>query len=321
MDLEKFKGKYEVKQVKENLNHVNQNPLVSVCVQTYNHVDYIKQCLDGILFQKTNFEFEILLGEDDSIDGTRELCEDYAKCYPDKIRLFLHHRENNIKIGGQPTGRFNFLYNLHSSQGKYIALCEGDDYWTDPLKLQKQIDFLEGNEGYSMCFHRVQLLINEKLEKDTITRKVPQTTSTSDLLKGNFIHTPSVVFRNHFDEENLAFFLKSIQFSPIGDLPLHVYNSQYGKIYQIPESMAVYRLGSGIWSVKKKSERIQSTIRAYICLAAFLKTQSDFDYLYKNIEIYFHQLHKLRQPIKPNEASFKDLSKALMRKVKKKFLS
>jgi hypothetical protein len=85
--------------------------------------------------------------------------------------------------------------------------------------------------------------------------------------------------------------------------------------------MAVYRLGSGIWSVKKKSERIQSTIRAYICLAAFLKTQSDFDYLYKNIEIYFHQLHKLRQPIKPNEASFKDLSKALMRKVKKKFLS
>jgi glycosyltransferase involved in cell wall biosynthesis len=296
---------------------MEEKPMVSIVMITYNHENYIEQAINGVLIQNCDFDIEFIIANDKSTDKTDQIINDIIDqtTIPDHIKLRYYNHPNNKGMIS------NFVWALNQAKGKYIALCEGDDYWTDALKIQKQVDFLEGNEGYSMCFHRVQLLINEKLEKDTITRKVPQTTSTSDLLKGNFIHTPSVVFRNHFDEENLAFFLKSIQFSPIGDLPLHVYNSQYGKIYQIPESMAVYRLGSGIWSVKKKSERIQSTIRAYICLAAFLKTQSDFDYLYKNIEIYFHQLHKLRQPIKPNEASFKDLSKALMRKVKKKFLS
>ena len=295
---------------------------LSVRLMTYMHESFVNQAMDGIMMQKTDFKIEVVVGDDFSTDRTLEIIKSYKNTESIDVKILKREKGDEYWRKRQKLGRlYNFTNILENCTGKYIALLDGDDYWTDPLKLQKQLDFLEGNEGYSMCFHRVQLLINEKLEKDTITRKVPQTTSTSDLLKGNFIHTPSVVFRNHFDEENLAFFLKSIQFSPIGDLPLHVYNSQYGKIYQIPESMAVYRLGSGIWSVKKKSERIQSTIRAYICLAAFLKTQSDFDYLYKNIEIYFHQLHKLRQPIKPNEASFKDLSKALMRKVKKKFLS
>jgi glycosyltransferase involved in cell wall biosynthesis len=127
---------------------VLEQPLVSICVQTYNHENYIKQCLEGLLMQQTNFAFEILLGEDASTDHTREICLAYAEKYPEKIKLFLHHRENNIKIHGNPTGRFNFLYNLYSSKGKYIAFCEGDDYWIDPLKLQKQVDFLVSNTDY-----------------------------------------------------------------------------------------------------------------------------------------------------------------------------
>src|SRR5690606_4409195 len=114
------------------------NPVVSVCVQTYQHAPYIRECLDSILMQKTDFPFEILLGEDESSDGTREICIEYAEKFPDKIKLFLHRRENNIQIFGYPTGRFNFLTNLYSSNGKYIAICEGDDYWTDSDKLQKQ---------------------------------------------------------------------------------------------------------------------------------------------------------------------------------------
>ncbi|MGO2103616.1 MAG: glycosyltransferase [Psychroflexus halocasei] len=147
-----FKSKYEVKPVIENKNLAPKNPLVSVCVQTYQHVNYIKSCLESILEQKTDFNFEILLGEDMSTDGTREICIEYAEKHPDKIRLFLHHRENNIKINGNPTGRFNFLYNLYTAKGKYIALCEGDDYWTDPLKLQKQVDFLEANPEIGASF-------------------------------------------------------------------------------------------------------------------------------------------------------------------------
>ncbi len=152
MDFKEFKQKYEHKKVEEQPNQVPAQPVVSVCVVTYQHKPYIKQCLDGILMQKTDIPFEILLGEDASTDGTREICLEYAAKYPDKIRLFLHHRENNIKIGGNPSGRFNFLYNSFVARGKYIALCEGDDYWIDPLKLQKQVDFLEENKDCSIVF-------------------------------------------------------------------------------------------------------------------------------------------------------------------------
>ena len=154
MDFVSFKKKYQRKEVTHFPSNVLEDNLVSVCIQTYQHKDYIKQCLDGVLMQKTNFPFEILLGEDQSIDGTKEICIEYAKKHPTKIRLFLHRRENNIKINKTPTGRFNFLYNLYQAIGKYIAFCEGDDYWTDPYKLQKQVDFLEANPDYGMCFTR-----------------------------------------------------------------------------------------------------------------------------------------------------------------------
>ena len=140
------------KQVVEAKNGVSKNVLVSVCIQTFNHGNYIKACLDGMLIQQTDFEFEILLGEDASTDATRKICIEYAEKHPDKIRLFLHHRENNIKVGGNPTGRFNFLYNLSKAQGKYVAICEGDDYWTDPLKLQKQVDILEADSSIAMVY-------------------------------------------------------------------------------------------------------------------------------------------------------------------------
>lgn len=150
MNFEEFKKEYQYVPVEHYSNSVPNEPMVSVCVQTYQHADYIEKCLDSILMQETDFSFEILLGEDASTDGTREICKKYAEKYPSKIRLFLHHRENNIEIRGKPSGRFNFLYNLYSAKGKYIALCEGDDYWTDLLKLQKQVDFMEENKDYAL---------------------------------------------------------------------------------------------------------------------------------------------------------------------------
>src|SRR6476659_4743748 len=153
MNFEEFKEKYQKVPVDLFPNHVTAHPLVSVSAQTYQQVAYIKDCLEGILMQQTNFPFEILLGEDQSTDGTREICIEYAKRYPNKFRLFLHHRENNIKVSERPTAKFNFLYNLFSARGKYIAMCEGDDYWTDPLKLQKQVDEMEANLDINICSH------------------------------------------------------------------------------------------------------------------------------------------------------------------------
>src|SRR5690606_24113344 len=118
---------------------------LSVCIQTYNHAPYIAQALDSVLMQETDFDFEILLGEDESTDGTREICQEYARQHPDKIRLFLNSRENVIYINGRPTGRWNFMNNLRHVRGEYVALLDGDDYWTDPRKLQKQVDVLDAS--------------------------------------------------------------------------------------------------------------------------------------------------------------------------------
>lgn len=127
-------------------------PRVSVVVPTYQHANFIEQCLNSILQQQTGFPFEILVGEDESVDGTREICLRLAAEYPDRIRLFLGSRKDVMRILGKPTGRYNLLRLLEAANGKYIAICEGDDYWIDPGKLQRQYDALENDPGASGCF-------------------------------------------------------------------------------------------------------------------------------------------------------------------------
>jgi len=156
MNFLEFKKKYQKVPVVELPNKVldnNPNPVVSCIVTTYQHRNYIKDCLDGILMQKTNFPFEIIIGEDESTDGTRDICIEYAKRYPDIIRLFLNSRNNNITLNEMPSAKFNFIYAFNMCRSMYVSLCEGDDYWTDPLKLQKQVDYMENNPGCVMCTH------------------------------------------------------------------------------------------------------------------------------------------------------------------------
>jgi glycosyltransferase involved in cell wall biosynthesis len=157
MTLEAIINKFQKEPVEEFLNRSDEFvPVVTVGVYTYNHENYISKCLDGILNQKTNFNYEIYLGEDDSTDRTRSICMEYARRYPGKIRLFLHKKENKISINNRLTGRFNLLYSFHKARGKYIAFCEGDDYWTDENKLQEQVNFLEANKEFSLCFTNIR---------------------------------------------------------------------------------------------------------------------------------------------------------------------
>lgn len=121
-------------------------PLLSVVTITYNHEPYIAKCIEGVLMQKVNFPIEFIIAEDCSTDGTRAICEKYATKHPKLIRLIT----SETNIGYNP----NELRAMKAAKGKYIAYCEGDDYWTDPMKLQKQVDFLETNPNYSICFHR-----------------------------------------------------------------------------------------------------------------------------------------------------------------------
>lgn len=194
MTLETAINTFLKKPVKEYSNNCDSiNPVVSVCVYTYNHERFIKECLDSLLKQKTDFDFEIYIGEDYSTDSTRKICIEYARNYPNKIRLFLHELENKIFINEKPSGRFNLLYSLYKARGKYIAWCEGDDYWTDENKLQKQVDFLENNTEFSLCFTNIQRIntfgevINQSVHhykndtfthEDYVTKVTPPTLST-----------------------------------------------------------------------------------------------------------------------------------------------
>ena len=147
-----------------NQKEVNKiTPLVSVSVSTYNQDAYIRQCLDGILMQKTSFPIEIIVGEDESSDRTREICQIYAKQHQDKIRLFLRDRKESYYL--HPDGhiqRYNPVWCQMSARGKYVAICEGDDYWTDPLKLQKQVEFMEMHPEVPFCCHRFKILKQEQ---------------------------------------------------------------------------------------------------------------------------------------------------------------
>ncbi len=246
--------------------------IVSVCVQTYQQVNFIRNCLDGILMQQTAFPYEIIIGEDESNDGTRKICKEYAIKHPDKIKLFLRSRNDVIYIKGNATGRFNFMESLKACKGKYIALCEGDDYWTDPLKLQKQVDFLEANPNYGICFHNIKIFNQEIKEflEDTITRNVDESTDINELAKGNYIHTPSVMLRNDFTIPD--WFIES----PIGDWSLYMLAINDKKIKKLDDVMAVYRIhDTSIWSGLSQEIRRKKTNTSIKLICDNLKLPED----------------------------------------------
>ena len=203
---------------------------VSVCMITFNHEKYISRAISSILLQKFNYDFEIIIGEDNSHDSTLEICKKFASCYSEKIRLL----PSAVNIGAIP----NFARTLRECNGEYIALCEGDDYWCDPYKLQKQINFLEFNHDFSICFHNVKILKDNSILEDTLTKNVPSITNIFDLAKENYIHTPSVVFRNHLNGSLPEDFISA----PVGDYFIHMLNARYGKIMKLNDLMAVYRI-------------------------------------------------------------------------------
>ncbi len=234
-----------------------QSPTVSVCMITYGHEKYIREAIEGVLMQECDFEVELILANDCSPDRTDEIIQDIIKNHPKGCWIKYFKHESNI--GMMP----NFIFAIKECEGKYIALCEGDDYWTDPLKLQKQVDFLETNPDYVLCFHQVSILkTNGELVDDFIS-KVPKNYETIETLArlGNYIHTPSVVYRNIIKEFSFEF-----SQTPIGDYFLYMMLAEHGKLKFLEEKMAVYRNGVGVWSEKTEYFRNYKTalVHAYL---------------------------------------------------------
>lgn len=212
-------------------------PLVSISCITYNHEDYIVDAIEGFLMQKTNFDFEILIHDDASTDRTAQIIRDYQKRYPEIIKPILQ-TENQHSKGVK---RISYIYNHNRSKGKYIALCEGDDYWTDENKLQKQVDYMEQNPDCSMCFHAV----NIKDEKRNKIVEYPRLYNENTVLDNSkiFPHnskktaTCSFLYRKEVLNSPPGFFFDSL----VGDYPTAFILAFKGRTFYYNEVMAIYR--------------------------------------------------------------------------------
>lgn len=204
---------------------------------TYNHELYIAQAIEGVVMQKTNFRIELIIGEDCSTDSTRKICEDYAIKYPEIIRLLPSVQNLGMSQNGIRT--------LQECKGKYIALLDGDDYWTDPLKLQKQVDFLEENEDYIAHSHNV--FFRDERNNENISSffsKLPSRTLTiDDVCPIRSFHTASLTFKNsaikNFDFEFLSKKVLS------GDKYIYLNLFLHGKMFYDEIPMAFYRRHEG----------------------------------------------------------------------------
>lgn len=229
-------------------HNINSQPLVTVWCITYNQVNYIKDALEGFLMQQTSFKYIVVIHDDASTDGTSEIVRQYAKDYPD-IFIDYIEKENQWKKGGLP--HIIQLMNSSYRQSKYIAFCEGDDYWTDPQKLQQQVDFLEANSNYSMCFHsalkKYECKVNSWILCENIKDKDYQAT---DLFVNWTVPTASIVCR----KEVLDFYatLQNAEMIQNYDIFIIMSCAMVGKIRGMHEQMSVYRIqGEGLTYNKK----------------------------------------------------------------------
>ncbi|MGY5846891.1 glycosyltransferase family 2 protein [Salegentibacter sp. HM20] len=243
-------------------------PLVSISCITYNHKNYIEECLNGFLMQQTNFSFEILIYDDASTDGTTEIIKEYEIKYPDLIRP-IYQLENQYSKGQRG---INVKYNFSRAKGKYIALCEGDDYWTDPYKLQKQVDFLESHPAYIIHSGKAQVLKNHNLIKKTYNTLEPKTYDIKGFYTLNRIYTCTVMFRKisraKFEFENKLF----------GDWIYYIslLSTKPGNLaYVSKEVYAVYRVhnGGAMQTVSQLYKNAEAQITHIYAINNFIKCE------------------------------------------------
>ena len=217
---------------------------VSVCVPTYQHEAYIAQMLDGALAQQTNFSYEIVIGDDGSTDRAPAIIQAYADKYPDKFRAYLHPENLGPQEPREFAGRNNVLHLLKACRGEYVALCEGDDYWTDPHKLQKQVDFLDAHPDFSICHHNVRVVYEDGSSEHLFNAPDQKPVSTIDDLLADrwFIATASLLYRNCFLTENFADWHAR---AAAGDWALVLQLAARGYIGYLPDVMGVYRKHRG----------------------------------------------------------------------------
>lgn len=208
------------------------NAEVTVCIICFNQKNYIEQAIDSVLSQKTNFCFDILIADDHSTDGTSEVIQSYKNRLPEKINLLI--QEKNVGPAK------NWISLICSPRSKYIAYLDGDDYWTDELKLQKQYDFLESSAQYSLVAHKANVIYELGGEAVTLKSTTKTDVRGKDILRKWIIPSSSIMFRNCFDNTLPEFFKTATH----GDFAFFLFMLQWGKIRILSDFMSVYRINS-----------------------------------------------------------------------------
>ena len=266
--------------------------MVAVYMITYNHEDYIEQAIESIVNQKANFLYKLFIGEDCSTDNTRQICIGLKEKYPDKIHLVLNER--NVGASQNAQKIFNLCFN---SGAKYVAMCEGDDYWTDPLKLQKQVDFLEENEEYVIHSGKAQILKDNKLGKtigDPLSKK---TYDIADFYTKNNLVTCTAMFRN------ISISLSNFEGLVFGDWKLYtlLLSQKSGNLAYVADVIySVYRIHEGgvMQKITRQHENAEAHIKQIESVnkdvnSKFTKQDTQIINSYC-ISIFDHQLQKSR---------------------------
>jgi glycosyltransferase involved in cell wall biosynthesis len=236
-----------------------QEPLVSICCITYNHEKYIREAIEGFLMQKTDFPFEIIIHDDASTDKTADIIREYEKKYPELIKP-IYQTENQYSKGVKVT-----LLTYKQSKGNYIAFCEGDDYWTDPLKLQKQVTFLEKNPDYVITYTAVEAF-DENGIIETYVGGALKDLSEEQLKRATPINTLTACYRNVIKE-----FPPELSIAKIGDLTTWSLLGAYGKGKFISDiKPSAYRVhNNGVFSKKSPAEKMYMSLTTRISLMLY----------------------------------------------------
>ena len=218
---------------------------VSICMITYNHENYIVKAINSVLSQETNFNYELIISNDCSNDKTHSIIVNLINNHPkSKFIKYINHKEN---IGMMK----NFISTLKTCKGKYIALCDGDDYWIDNNKIQMQVDYLDNHFDFNIVYTLNKILLKNKLVDNKIKPINNKVTKVKNVIDGNFIPASSVMFRNIIDKIKFSSWIYE---SPYGDWPLYIFLTQKGeKIKCLHFQSLVYRKNIGVISNMKQS--------------------------------------------------------------------
>ena len=298
----------------------NKDIMVSVICTAYNHEKYIRQCLDGFVMQKTNFEFEVIVHDDASTDNTANIIREYEKLYPNIIKP-IYQKENQYSKGQKITRKLC----MEKAKGKYIALCEGDDFWTDERKLQVQFDALESNPSCKLCLCKVRAV---QENGEVLTQTFPSNPLSTGLYKS--FDLLDVICKEYSFQTSSYFFGSSTlkkyfidepefyRVAPVGDWPYLLYFSQFD-IYYINDEMSCYRKNAiGNFSTTMNVSSISKQKKYYNSMIEMINEYDKYtNYKYHNLCKHFDRFNEYYYRLLLQEKNYKEI---FSNKLYKKFL-